>query len=319
LTPEFTKTEIPHTSNLGELLREKREAMGLSIKEVELSIRIRSKYIDCLEKGLFSFLPNDVYVKGFLKNYCEFLQLDYSDVLAIYLKEKDLFHIKPKKTKINRKKVNSNWYLTPKTLIITFVALSAFLVTAFIYWQFMLFTASPLLNIVNPKNNEKIEKNYVYLMGNTNPGVVLFVNEIKVQHKEGSFNQRISLNKGTNIIMVKAVNKLGKSTENIITIFADIPEVNISEVKKEYPLEVKISALDQAISIDVSIDGGVKEHRFLMPKTNEKFVANEKIIITSTDPKNTLVAVSNEKVIDEKVTLEKWNLEDKTLTLDKNW
>jgi hypothetical protein len=318
LSPEFTKTEISQSSNLGALLREKREALGFSIKEVELSIRIRSKYIECLEKGLYSSLPNDVYVKGFLKNYADFLQLEYSDILSMYQKEKDLTISKPKKSKSKSKKINNGWALTPKTLIIALIILGAFSVAGFIYWQFRIFAAPPSLEIISPKNNYKTQNGFVDLKGSTNPGSLLFINEVEVQHKEGNFNQRISLLNGTNLLKIKSVNKLGKSTEKSLVIVADIPETGEITGNSGHLLEVSIAAGDLAISVDISLDGGTKIHRFLMPKTSEKFSANEKVFISSTDPKNTLVTVSSQNVIDAKMGLAKWNQEENTLSIDIN-
>lgn len=60
----------------GEELRERREAMQLSIDEVYRSLRIPPAVLKTLEEGPLEALPPATYAEGFLATYCEFLQLD---------------------------------------------------------------------------------------------------------------------------------------------------------------------------------------------------------------------------------------------------
>jgi len=61
---------------IGEKLRMRREQLGLSLKDVEGEIKIRSKYLEALEQEKFDQLPGKAYVKPFLKSYARFLGLD---------------------------------------------------------------------------------------------------------------------------------------------------------------------------------------------------------------------------------------------------
>lgn len=69
---------------LGNTLRQAREARGLSLAQVEEQIRVRSAYLSALEEEDFAQLPGPVYVKGFLKNYAQFLGLDAAQILSLY-------------------------------------------------------------------------------------------------------------------------------------------------------------------------------------------------------------------------------------------
>ena len=71
-------------TNLGDLLREAREARGLTWEDVERATHIRLKYLEALENNQFQELPGDVYTRGFLRNYSIFLELPYADVIAAY-------------------------------------------------------------------------------------------------------------------------------------------------------------------------------------------------------------------------------------------
>ena len=58
---------------VGDILRSEREKQGLTIKDIENETSIRALYIDAIEKGNQKALPSEVYVKGFIRNYAEFL------------------------------------------------------------------------------------------------------------------------------------------------------------------------------------------------------------------------------------------------------
>lgn len=61
---------------LGDRLRAERERQGLTVKDIEKGTSIRSLYIEAIEKGEYDSLPGEVYTKGFIRNYANFLKLD---------------------------------------------------------------------------------------------------------------------------------------------------------------------------------------------------------------------------------------------------
>ncbi len=71
-------------SELGQVLRQAREAKGVSLAEAEEATKIRQKYLRALEEGDYDALPPSVYVRGFLRNYASYLDLDPQHVLQLY-------------------------------------------------------------------------------------------------------------------------------------------------------------------------------------------------------------------------------------------
>lgn len=69
---------------LGSILREAREAKGLTLVEVQDRIRISARYLEALENGQYAALPTPVHVRGFLRNYARFLALDPQPLLERY-------------------------------------------------------------------------------------------------------------------------------------------------------------------------------------------------------------------------------------------
>ena len=61
---------------IGTLLRETREAKGLTIDEVSRRTHINPKYLQALESSNYQALPTPVHVRGFLRNYASLLGLD---------------------------------------------------------------------------------------------------------------------------------------------------------------------------------------------------------------------------------------------------
>ncbi len=66
-----------------EMLREAREAKGLTLEELAVSTKISLHLLKALESADFTVLPQ-TYVKGFLRNYARQLGLDPSEVVQTY-------------------------------------------------------------------------------------------------------------------------------------------------------------------------------------------------------------------------------------------
>jgi cytoskeleton protein RodZ len=69
---------------VGRLLRNQREAQGLTTEQVATSLRIRLLYIEAIEQGRFNELPGAAYVVAFLRAYASHLGLDPQQVLTAY-------------------------------------------------------------------------------------------------------------------------------------------------------------------------------------------------------------------------------------------
>ncbi len=72
---------------VGDILRRERERQNLSIKDIEQATSIRALYIEAIEKSENDKLPGEVYTKGFIKNYANFLKLDSESLVRQYRDE----------------------------------------------------------------------------------------------------------------------------------------------------------------------------------------------------------------------------------------
>lgn len=69
---------------VGSLLREAREAKGLTLAEAHEGTRISTQYLEALENGQYDLLPTPVHTKGYLRNYARFLDLDPEPLVIRY-------------------------------------------------------------------------------------------------------------------------------------------------------------------------------------------------------------------------------------------
>jgi len=66
----------------GALLREAREAAGMSIDAVAQQLKLAPRQVQALEDGDFAHLPGRTFVRGFMRNYARLLRLDPDAVLG---------------------------------------------------------------------------------------------------------------------------------------------------------------------------------------------------------------------------------------------
>lgn len=71
-------------SSLGLHLRGLREAKGMSLDDIARSTRVGRGHLEALESDTFGELPAPVFVKGFIRAYCEFLDASPEEALGLY-------------------------------------------------------------------------------------------------------------------------------------------------------------------------------------------------------------------------------------------
>jgi len=69
---------------VGRLLRDQREALGLSVSDIKKRLRIRGDYVEAIEQGRFELLPGAAYIPAFLRAYASNVGLDPEKILAAY-------------------------------------------------------------------------------------------------------------------------------------------------------------------------------------------------------------------------------------------
>lgn len=81
---------------IGNTLREARLRRGLDILQCETETKIRAKYLRAMEEEQFDLMPSPTYVRGFLRTYADFLDLDGQLVLDEYESRFGIFEVDPR-------------------------------------------------------------------------------------------------------------------------------------------------------------------------------------------------------------------------------
>lgn len=72
--------------HIGEYLKQRRCEKNITLEEVASQTGIREQYLTDLESGDFEKIPGDVFIKGFIRNYGNFLEENGNDLVEAYTK-----------------------------------------------------------------------------------------------------------------------------------------------------------------------------------------------------------------------------------------
>lgn len=106
---------------VGEFFKQVRETKGLTLDDVASKTRIRTDFLQALEDGNFSKLPDQVFAKGFVRTYARSLGLDEDDAMyrftqsagAFYDKQEERERLRVKQVEEERRRRTSR-----KTLVL---------------------------------------------------------------------------------------------------------------------------------------------------------------------------------------------------------
>ncbi len=71
-------------AKLGEMIRERREELGLTLDDLQVRTKIRGKYLEAIEAGEYQVIPGEVYLRGFLRSISSELEMDADLALQAY-------------------------------------------------------------------------------------------------------------------------------------------------------------------------------------------------------------------------------------------
>lgn len=216
----FVKKNVG-TLTLGERLGKIRSEKRITLGEVSKSARIQMKYLEYLESGRYEKLPADVYVKGFLRSYAQYLGADENYLIKLYEREKEI-HNNIKKENFDKKVFKpiqfSGFSITPKILVAIIIVFFVGLGFFYLYRELSIFISNPRLVIIEPLDNFSIKEKTTKVEGITEKDSKLFINSQQIIVDEnGNFSEVLILQNGLNKIVVKAISRFDKESEKIIT------------------------------------------------------------------------------------------------------
>lgn len=194
---------------IGQILKDARIVKKYSLMHVEGMTKIKSGFIDSIEKEKWEVLPPFPTVLGFVKSISTTLDIDPKMAVAVLKRD-----YPPRNLKIIPKPdIGSKFIWSPK---LTFVAgVSVVLLTLFGYlvFQYIHFISPPRLTVDSPKEGQVVTGSSVAIFGSTDSDAKVVVNDQPIEvSSDGKFSVNLSIVKETKEIMVTASSRSGKVT-----------------------------------------------------------------------------------------------------------
>ncbi|MBL7159478.1 helix-turn-helix domain-containing protein [Candidatus Microgenomates bacterium] len=193
----------------GKILKQKRQEKGLNLEQVEKKIKIKQKYLKLLEEDNFDKLLSEIYARGFIKNYAEFLGLSSAKILALFRRQ---FKEKQEKSSLLQKPSERSFFqITPKKIKKGLILILLLLFFSYLFKQYQFLTQGPSLTILEPIENRVVSQKEIIIKGKTDSDSRVFINNQEIYpDNNGEFSQEISLSQGLNEIIIFAENFKGK-------------------------------------------------------------------------------------------------------------
>lgn len=197
---------------VGELLKEARLRKNIRRVQVARKTKISLAYIKAIERNEFEKLPEAAFVKGFIRNYANAVNLNPDQALAIFRRDYDQNlkgQVIPRE--LNRTDIRTSSLWTPRTTFAIAIASLIIIFGVYFLYQYQLLAAAPTIEILEPQEEERIHP-ALTVAGRTDPQAKVAINNQYVEVREdGSFEQSLVLPVGTRTITIEATSRAGKT------------------------------------------------------------------------------------------------------------
>ncbi len=194
---------------IGDILKSARLKKRYSLKKVERETKIKKEFVEAIEGGDWTALPELPVVAGFVKNLASFLDVDVKTAHAT-LKRDYL----PKGLSINPKPdVGSRFTWTPKYTFLLGIVIIIVMLLGYLGFQFVKFNSPPSLEVTKPPDSFISNSNKVEISGKTDSDATVKTNnQLVLVNSDGVFNGQVEIFEGTKEIVITATNRSGKET-----------------------------------------------------------------------------------------------------------
>lgn len=227
--------------SVGKILRKAREDKGLTLEQAKVETKIHQKFLKALEDGDYSLFSSSVHIKGFLRNYADFLGLNVPSILAFWRREFDEDLLKRKGSTFPRP-LSRSFLITPGFLVSIFTGGIVLMFLLYLILAYKTATIAPKIVIDHPSANFSTNEGLLDISGKVDADATLYLNGQKVSTlPTGKFTQKITLSPGENTLGFRAVSKLGKESTLSRTVYFIFSQSNFdleSSSSEAVPTEV---------------------------------------------------------------------------------
>jgi len=218
-----TSTITNNKDIIAQQLKKTRLEKKKSLDEVVASLGIRKEYLEALENGEYSKLPQGVYGKNYLREYGRYLKLDETKLLDMY---DDAFKVEVKtrgRQVFSRKIPKAYLFLIiPRIIKNILLLLVVFICLFYLAYYVNNLIAPPKLDIYYPQEDIAVHQNVIIISGKTELEAEVLINNEKVlADKSGEFVKEVSLRDGVNTISIVSKKKYSKKSLKEIKVLVE--------------------------------------------------------------------------------------------------
>ncbi len=280
------------TLTLGERLLKMREERCASVAEVSRNTGIQIAYLEYLESGEFEKLPAEVYVRGFLRRYAEYLGISDEPILRQYDRERGMDQSMKNTDQDEQDSMNRGAFQKIPSVVVnpTRIAVAIFLVVAssaflYVYSQYRLFVSEPVLAVVEPMAEvTRTEASSIGVVGKTDPDSRIYINDQPVLVDEnGGFREKIDLQKGVNTVTVRSINRFNKEAKKVYSIEANFDEGNRGGTVSDIPTgkKVVIRTEKSPMLVLITVDGEQKVSAVAPAGSRWEFLVKDDMVVSA--------------------------------------
>ena len=194
---------------VGDLLKKEREKQGYTLRDIERTTKIRSKYLSAVEENNWNGFPSKTYTTGIIRTYAKHLKVDPAKAMAYFRRDYE------KKEEIKFRRRIPSLHLLPETqkVIAFLVALICLFFLSYFGYQLYIFFSPPDVIILAPEKRIFRNVDRIRIVGKTEDDAVITIFDEKIfPNNDGRFSYELPLKKGENPIMITVVGANGKKT-----------------------------------------------------------------------------------------------------------
>ncbi|MFH0831126.1 MAG: RodZ domain-containing protein [Parcubacteria group bacterium] len=319
----FFTRRITQLQSVGDVLSQRRLSLGIALERVARETQIQTKYLAALEQGKRRYLPAEIYVRGFVRSYARYLRLDEQAILGQWERERGIARhlagqtsspIDPRKTFLSRKSILPRVKITPLVFRSGLVALVIIAGLVYVLLAVSSLGRKPTLALTEPPSDRMVADSALVVVGETSQSARLTINGQPVQvTSDGHFRETLTLQDGMNLIKIVAASKLGRETEIVRNIQANLEPLAVRNDTRPAedggkvvdatqtsesagPVDVAVEIIGEATWISVDVDGKSAFEGTLLPNSKKRFSGQERVVLTSGKAEHTAIEFKGEKL-----------------------
>lgn len=193
----------------GELLREKRLTLELTVDAITKKTKIKEEYIVAIEESAFDKLPTATFTKGLLRSYANCVHLNPDTIVAMFRRdftENSGGEIIPRGlvTPVSQKAK----FLTVNLLLLI-IGIVVFI--GFMSWQLSLWWSLPSLKVIQPIEGETYGDKLTVRGVAEKDAKVMVDDQAVILDSSGNFSLDLVYPAGTHAVVISATDRQGKN------------------------------------------------------------------------------------------------------------